>query len=47
MNAKKETVLEIAERAFTEATRNAYPADLIKILYEDLVKARKNTAKRR
>lgn len=43
----KETVLEIAEKAFNEAIRNSYPSDLIKILYEDLVKARRNAAKRR
>ena len=47
MKAKKETVLEIAERAFNEAIRNAYPADLISLLYADLAKARRNAAKRR
>ena len=47
MKAKKETVLEIAEKAFNEAIRNSYPADIIKILYDDLAKARRNAAKRR
>lgn len=43
----KETELLVAEKAFQEAIRNNFPADLIKILYEDLAKARRNAAKRR
>lgn len=33
---------EIAKAAFDHATKNSFPADIIKRLYDDLVKARKN-----
>lgn len=41
----KETALQTAQRAFDEAVKNSYPADLIARLYADLTKERRKAAK--
>lgn len=42
---KQLTNLETAELYFNEAISKNYPVDLIKILYDDLVKERRKVAK--
>ena len=43
----KETALQTAQRAFDEAVKNSYPADLIARLYADLAQERRKAAARK
>ncbi len=47
MKTEKQTALEIAEKAFAEAVAGAYPADIIKRLYDDLAQERRKAAARK